>query len=253
MRRVLLPLALACLAAGVAAADGPPGGSYLYQPAYCLDDVRLGPAVSYDPQPGDIFLATDQEWWAKAGHWLAGAKGLHHSGIMFRRSDGRMALIEAGPFNSVKIETMDPVAHMAEHLCAGDRVYVRRRCVPLTPEQSCRLTSFAERQDGKPFATLRLLRQITPLRTRGQVRTYFVGRPSGDQDRYFCAELVMESCVAAGLLDAETTRPSATYPRDIFFGHSKIRYLDEHLPLECAGWCVPARWTNCPDAGPSGH
>ena len=70
--------------------------------------------------------------------------------------------------------------------------------------------------------------------------------PNGDQDRYFCAELVMESCVAAGLLDAETTRPSATYPRDIFFGHSKIRYLDQHLPLECAGWCVPARWTNCP-------
>src|SRR2546430_11548247 len=46
----------------------------------------------------------------------------------------------------------------------------------------------AEAQDGKPFATLRLLRQITPLRTRGQIRTYFVGRPSGDQDRYFCAE-----------------------------------------------------------------
>jgi hypothetical protein len=246
MGRLFFPLALACLAAAPPTPDAPPAGSYLYQPAYCLDDVRLGPAVPYCPQPGDIFLSTDQEWWAKAGHWLAGGKGLHHCGIMFRRSDGRMALIEAGPFNSVQIETLDPVEHMTKHLCAGDRVYVRRRCVPLTPEQSCRLTAFAECQEGKRFATLRLLRQITPLRTRGQVRTYFMGYPSGNQDKYFCAELCLECCVAAGLLDPETTRPSATYPRDIFFGHSKIRYLDEHLPLECAGWCVPARWTNCP-------
>lgn len=48
---------------------------------------------------------------------------------------------------------------------------------------------------------------------------YFIGKPHGDSRlSYFCSELVCESCVAAGLLNPETTRPSATYPHDLFYG-----------------------------------
>jgi hypothetical protein len=134
---------------------------------------------------------------------------------------------------------------MYRHVCCGDRVWIRRRCVPLTPEQSACLTAFAEAQDNKPFATLRLVGQLTPFRSRGPLRTWFVGKPHGHRENYFCAELVMESCVAAGLLDAATTRPAATYPRDIFFGRSINLYLDKHLPLE-PDWYPPARWTDFP-------
>src|SRR5262249_24088721 len=110
--------------------------SYLYRPSYCLDIVLRGPAEPYCPQPGDIFLATDQGFLIRAGHWIAGGAGVHHSGILFARSDGRMALIEAGPFNSVHIETLDPIEHMRRHVQAGDQVWIRRRATPLTPEQS---------------------------------------------------------------------------------------------------------------------
>jgi len=53
--------------------------------------------------------------------------------------------------------------------------------------------------------------------------------------------LVTESCVAAGLMHATTARPAATYPRDLFFGHSLNLYLDEHLCLD--EWDPPARWS----------
>ncbi len=116
--------------------------------------------------------------------------------------------------------------------------------MPLTDDQSARLTAFVERQDGKPFAVWRLMAQVTPFRTRGPLRTWFVGRPNGDRNAYFCSELVVESCVAAGLMDAATARPSATYPRDLFFGHSLNLYLDEHLQLD--QWDPPARWSEGP-------
>jgi hypothetical protein len=242
MGYLILPLlCAACPASGDAAA---PPGSYLYRPAFSLDDELRAPAERYAPQPGDIFLATDQAMWARAGHWVAGGAGVHHSGIVFRRSDGQVALIEAGPFNSVKVEVMDPIEHMTEHVRAGDKVWVRRRRVPLTAEQSAALTAFIERQEGKPFAVLRLMGQVTPFRSRGPIRTYFVGKPHGDREEWFCSELVTESCVAAGLIDAATARPAATYPRDLFYGRSFNLYLDRHLCLD--EWAPPARWTDCP-------
>jgi hypothetical protein len=237
-------LSLWCLGWLPAAAPGPEH-SYLCQPAYSLDKLLRGPTEPYVPRPGDIFLATDHERWACVGHWCAGGAGVHHSGIMFQRSDGRMALIEAGPFNSIKVETMDPFEHMHEHVQAGDCVWIRRRCTPLTPEESARLTAFVEAQDGKPFACLRLAAQLSPFRSRGPVRTYFVGKPHGERRSYFCSELVTESLVAAGLLDPTTARPCCTYPRDLFFGRSFNLYLNRHLHLE-EGWYPPARWLECP-------
>ena len=50
--------------------------------------------------------------------------------------------------------------------------------------------------------------------------------------------------VAAGLLDPERTRPSATYPCDLFFGRSYNPFIDKHLDVN-AGWHPPARWTDC--------
>ncbi len=96
-------------------ADAPtPCGSHLWQPAFCVDDVLRGATEPYLPQPGDIFLASDQELWSKVGHWWVGSQGLQHSGIVFDRSDGAIALLQAGPFNSLKIEVLDPIPYMRD-------------------------------------------------------------------------------------------------------------------------------------------
>jgi hypothetical protein len=249
MGYLLLPLFLVCCAPEGSHETGN-GGSFLYRPAYCLDEVFRGPAEPYVPQPGDIFLATDQAGWARFGHWAAGGAGVHHSAIIFLRSDGRPALLEAGPFNSVRVEVLDPLEHMRKHMGLGDQVWIRRRCIPLSPEQSARLTAFAEAQEGKPFATWRLLGQMTLLRSRGPLRTFFMGKPHGNRNSYFCSELVMECCVTAGLVDPATARPAATYPRDLFFGKSFNLYLKMHLHLE-EGWHPPARWTEMPCLEPA--
>jgi hypothetical protein len=215
--------------------------SFLWRPAYCLDDKLRGPAESYVPQPGDIFLATDQARWSRTGHWLAGGGGVHHSAIIFQRSNGSLGLIEAGPFNSVTVEILNPFQHMHNHVAAGDCVWLRRRRTPLTAEQSANLTAFVEAQEGKPFAVRRLMLQVTPFRTRGPLRTWLIGGPHGDRDKWICSEMVTEACVAAGLMEPTTARPSATYPRDLFYGRSLNWYLDAHLDL--SDWDPPARWT----------
>jgi hypothetical protein len=122
----------------------------------------------------------------------------------------------------------------------------------LTPEQSCRLTEFALAAVGKRFAVLRVMRQVTPFRTRGPLRTYFLGGPQGLREKFFCSELVLESCVAAGLLDPEVTRPSATYPRDLFFDRSTNVFLDRHFTLAPC-WEPPARWLSSPCSNGDGR
>src|SRR5690242_5769377 len=69
-------------APGPCPAEGPVV-SYLYQPAFCMDYALREPAVVYVPQPGDIFLCTGCEMWAKLGHWAALTGAPQHSGIVF--------------------------------------------------------------------------------------------------------------------------------------------------------------------------
>jgi len=96
------------------------------------------------------------------------------------------------------------------------------------------------RQEGKPFALARWLIQVTPLRVRGPIRTRFVGKPHGDRPRWWCSEMIAEAFVHAGIFDPETSRPSATYPRDFFFGKSYNLYVNKHIDM--SAWDPPARW-----------
>jgi hypothetical protein len=130
-----------------------------------------------------------------------------------------------------------------------ERVWLRRRRVPLTPEQQAQLTAFAVSVDGKRFALLRMLAQVTPFCCRGRFLEWGAGGPHPDRSSYFCAELVGEACVAAGLLDWQTTRPAAMYPRDYFFGRSNCSFIDRSLDM--SQWDPPARWTSCPGTEPS--
>jgi hypothetical protein len=233
-------------ACGFAAVPGPPPaiGSYLYQPAYHIDDLLRLPAVPYVPQPGDIMLATDPNKFWTFTHNLALAFEPHNSAIVFRRPDGTMAILEAGPNDCLYVKTLDMLPHLKEYEAKGP-VWIRKRNVPLTPEQCARLTEFAMAQEGKHFALIRLAGQLTLLRSRGPLRTWFMGKPQGHRHSYFCSELVTESCVAAGLLDPARTRPAATYPHDLFYDRSYNLFNALNLKLYPC-WDPPARWISCP-------
>jgi hypothetical protein len=219
-----------------------PAMSYLWQPSYELDFELRGPTRSYIPQPGDIVLSADGSVFWKTMHNIAGTSDPTHSMIVFALPNGTMGILEGGPHDTLKIRTLDALAHVYSYEGEG-RVWVRRRAVPLTPEQSCRLTEFAMATDGRRFALGRLVQQLTVFRSRGPIRTEFVGKPHGlERNSYFCSELVMEACVYAGLLDAATARPSATYPRDLYMDYSLNPYLNKHLKLAPC-WDPPARWT----------
>jgi hypothetical protein len=219
-------------------------GSYLYQPAFAIDDELRGPAVCYLPQPGDLMLRLDGSKFWRVTHYMALAFDPNGSGIVFARPDGSLAILEAGPNDTRWVGCLDMLPHLTESADAG-KVWVRRRKVPLTPEQSACLTAFALEEEGKRFALRRLAGQLTPFRSRGPLRTRFVGGPHGDRSNYFCSELVCEACVAAGLLDPERTRPAATYPRDLFYGRSFNPFIDHHLDVNLF-WEPPARWTDAP-------
>jgi hypothetical protein len=238
----ILSLGLTCV---VGDNPAPAAGSFLYQPAYRAEDVWLAPARPYVPQPGDIFLASDRGRIARSVHWVVGAAGVHHSGIVFARPDGSLAILEAGPYNTLLVRALAVLPHLRGHEGRGEKVWIRQRRVPLTPEQSARLTTWALAQDGKRFAVLRLGAQLTPFRSRGPLRTRFVGGPHGARRAYYCSELVVESCVAAGLVDPARARPAATYPRDLFMDRSNNPFLNRHFGLS-PGWFPPARWASCP-------
>jgi hypothetical protein len=239
----VLGVCITLLCVGSALTATPPEeviGSYLYEPSYCMDNVIRGKPRAYLPQPGDILLATDKNVFWKVTHDMAFAFEPHNSAIIIARPDGSLAILEAGPNDCIWIKALDMLPHLKEYADKGP-VWIRKRKTPLTPEQCQCLTTFGMRQVGKRFALGRLAVQVTPFRDRGPFRTEFMGKPHGDRCSYFCSELVTESCVAAGLLDPATTRPSATYPHDLFFDHSHNRYISKHVPLIC-DWEPPARW-----------
>jgi hypothetical protein len=219
-------------------------GSYLCQPAYRLDVLVRCPLVAYTPQPGDIMLATDAGWFWRLTHNLALAGHPHNSAIVVARPDGSLAILEAGPNDCLSIKMMDALPHLTAYEAKGP-VWLRRRRVPLTAEQSAALSDFALKQDGKWFALPRLGGQLTIFRSRGPLRTWLLGKPDTERDGYWCSELVTTACVAAGLLDPEKTRPAATYPRDLFFDASINLFNNRHLKL-APDWDPPARWSSSP-------
>ncbi|QEL16449.1 hypothetical protein [Limnoglobus roseus] len=229
----------------------PASTGYVYAPAAAIDYQLRFPARAYAPQPGDLYLATEDWFIPRFGHLLGHSGAPHHSGIVFARPDGRLALLEAGPDSTLYIRTLDLIPQMT-HYADTKRVWMRERAVPLTADQSARLTAFALAADGRHFAGLRMFKEGTIFRMKGPVRTPLFGRPfavnfdpanpePSMRRKYFCAELVTEACVAAGLFDPETSRPTSMYPRELFYGTSRIPYLRQHLDLK--GWCPPARWT----------
>jgi hypothetical protein len=222
---------------------------YLCQPAFCIDDVARGPTTPYFPQPGDLLFRTDHTVFWTVTHDWAGAGHPHHSGFVIARPDGRLASLEAGPYDTLHLRINDLPPHFDKYTELGEPIWVRRRKTPLSCEQSARLTAFALAQEGKHFALIRQGAQLTPLRCRGDWRTEYLGKPNLNRVSYFCSGLVTTALVAACLFDPADARPAATYPSDLFFGCSANPFVNEHLNVN-ACWDPPARWLGCPVPGP---
>ncbi len=221
----------------VAPAEWPYG--YTYAPAYDLDLVARYPARRYDPQPGDVILMSDTNvaWTLLYALVLTGAPG--HIGLVVRLPDGRIGIQEAG-FNESLWTRSAPLDYRLNQY-AG-KVWVRRVCTPLTPEQDARLTEFVVRTDDTPYNLHLAKRQFTPFSPRGPLRTAFLGLPRGPERPLYCSQAVLEALVYAGAIDPRTARPAATYPRDLFFDRSLNPFINRHPPL-AAGWEAPALWT----------
>jgi hypothetical protein len=211
----------------------------VYEPAYAIDRDLCEATAAYAPQAGDIVLVVSDHLVWELLFAIALTCEPYHVGIVVRMPDGTFGMLEAGPPDET---THVRICPLAERLAADPgRVFIRRRCMPLTDEQSEALTGFALRQDGKPYAYVRFLAQGTPLRSRGPIRTEFMGKSRGEPGSYFCSELVVEAMVSAGLIDAETARPRATTPADVFYDESTNPWIDKYFKLYPA-WCAPQRW-----------
>jgi hypothetical protein len=218
------------------------GYGFLDRPAFALDDECRPPQSPYYPQAGDLVFSVSKSFILRLGHAASGAGEPSHSAHVFRRPDGSWAVMEAGPYDIAIITARDLVGHLGAYHGRG-HVWIRPRCTPLTPEQDCRLTACSIKQEGKPFARLRVYRQVTPLKVRGRLRSEVLGESHGtDRPRYYCAELVTEAMIDADVIPAEDTRPPATYPSDLFYDGSKIPFLDRSFRLSRFGWGVPSRW-----------
>ncbi len=231
---------------GIGFATQTPGerGSYLYEPAYSLNWQDSGKPTPYCLQPGDICFAVNNHVMSRIGHRLSGAGLPNHSMIAFAHPDGRVWILEAGPHSQLSLQVNEAYTHLRKYVAEGGRVWIRRRRIPLSLEQSEALTQFCLGQDDKIFPVVRLVAQLTPFRSRGPFRTAWLGKPDLDQRTYFCSELVLNALVAAGVLDADLFRPSATYPSDLFFSRSRNPHVDRGVILLHCEWEPPARWVD---------
>lgn len=222
-------------------ADAPCG--YLYQPAADLHAVPRGDAVGYAPRAGDLLLLSDPDALFNVLYVIARSGKPGHCAVVVTMPDGRLGVLEGG-FSFTPFARVTPLEY-ALNLYAG-HVWVRRREVPLTPEQDRRLTEFAAAADGGGYNLKSFANQLTFFRSRNPVVTRFAGRPVGPGHEYHCVQIVVEALVYAGLVDGATARPKATHAQDMFYDRSRNPYIDRHPPLAGRGWGGPQLWTPIP-------
>jgi hypothetical protein len=188
------------------------------------------PREAYVPQPGDILLYSSNHLRSRFLYALAHTGQPYHAGIVVCLPDGRPAALEAAPYDYIHVYLMDLPPRLRTH---DGSIWVRRRCVPLTPEQSACLTAFALEQTGKRFALFRVILEATPLRAHGYVRSHLFGSSRIDRHRWFCSELTIAALAVAGVVDPHIIRPNTVYPRDLFRDH----------PFDLKPcWEPPRRW-----------
>jgi hypothetical protein len=229
-------------------AEAPAG--YLYQPAIDLHPIAREPAVKYCPKAGDLLLLSDPDTLFNMLYVFARNGKPGHCAVVVTMPDGHPGVLESG-FSFTPWTRITPLDYWI-NLYAG-HVWVRQRETPLAPEQDRRLTEFAVMAEGGGYDVRKFAMQLTLFRSRNPIVTRFAGKPVGPGHDYICVQIVVESLVYAGLVDARTARPEATYAQDMFYDRSRNPYIDRHPPLAGRGWGEPQLWTAIPGTVLSGH
>jgi hypothetical protein len=219
---------------------GPPAG-YLLAPPGAGKGVRARP-IPYLPREGDLVFYDDHNRAWTALFAFAGTGPPLHMGIVVRKPGGALAVLEAGPDDTLRVELLDVGPRLRRfHSDYSGTVTVRRCRRALSPAQSAALTKFALAQKGKRYAALRLLLQGTALRARGPLEP-LLGKTDCDRSAWICSELAVAAGTVAGLFDPKVVRANATYPRDL---------VDNRRFALGDVWDDPARWR--PTAPPQRH
>jgi hypothetical protein len=188
-----------------------------------------GAAVAYQPREGDLVFYDDHKLVWTLLFAYAGTGSPLHVGIVVKKADGRLAVLEAGPDDTVWVDLIDLVPRLEKF---QGTVTIRRCKKELTRAQSLALSRFALQQEGKRYAVLRLLLQGTWLRPRGPLGLLYA-KTYLDRDSWICSELAVAASVVAGLLERGRVPANATYPRDL---------VDNRRYDLSAVWHDPAEW-----------
>jgi hypothetical protein len=205
-------LASLVLVAGLGQASGEKDYGYLVSAA--AKGEKAAPHA-YHPKEGDLVFYDDHSpFWTVLFLW-AGTGPPLHAGIVVKKDDGPLAVLEAGPDDTIWVNILD----LGTRLRQFDKdfhgtITIRRVKQELTPEKSEELTKFAKAKDGKRYAIIRLLIQGTRFRFRGPIRELFLARTDLDRSSWICSELVVAAGTVAGLFP-DTVKSNVTYPLDI--------------------------------------
>ncbi len=223
---MLAPVWFALLSGCLLVPGGANPAGYLVPPS--RDASVQARAVPYVPREGDLIFYDERNPIWDVLFAQAGSGPPTHMGIIVKKADGRLGLLEAGPDDGPWVEGIHLLPRyrlQVELLPIGPRlrkfqhdfngvVTVRRCKVTLSAERSRALTAFAKAQVGKPYAVLRFLIQGTPLRPNGPLEPV-LGKTQLDRSSWICAELAVAAGTVAGLFDPERVKSNATYPRDL--------------------------------------
>jgi hypothetical protein len=157
-------------------------------------------------------------------------------GIVVKKADGNLAILEAGPDDTVWVSLLDLEKRLRQFTADNDggTITIRRCKKTLTKEKSASLTKFAHAQDGKRYAVGRLLLEGTCLRVRGPIRELVLGKTYLDRDSWMCAELAVAAGTLVKLIEPAAVKANATYPQDI---------VDNRRHDLSANWHDPAVWS----------
>jgi hypothetical protein len=208
-----MPFALYTLLAAVCLS---PGGKVDRHVGYLVPPGgKASESQPYIPHEGDlVFFDDNNPVWLALFAW-AGTGPPLHAGIVVKRYNGSLAILEAGPDDTTWV-TIQPVAPRLRqfHKDYHGTITIRRCKQDLTRQQSKALTWFAEAQEGKRYAVIRLLLQGTPFRSRGALRERFLAETKLDRWSWICSELVVAAGTVAELFP-DTLKANVTYPLDI--------------------------------------
>jgi hypothetical protein len=214
--RWLLPAGVLLLL--VTLVNGQPArlGGPIVPVGFLIPERESARPTPYQPRAGDLVLYDDFNRFYHAVFKLAGTSPPSHVAMVIHRPDGTPALLElTGPVMiTAKVAIVDVEPRLSNY---PGIVMVRRLKYPLSPDQSERLTQFAQAQSGKSFALGRVVLQGSFFSPRTGLRKELFGKTYLNRNRWFCSELVASACASAWILDAKKTCANATYPRDFAF------------------------------------